>query len=193
MAVTTGPRVGTTRWSANSDPQTRTHFDNSHAAIEDVVAVYAQDVRSARPAPGIEGRYFWATDESIVYYDDGTAWTKIADAAAIPDAAWTSLALVSGYNSGAAKWWRAGGMVTVDFETSKTGSPTGAAQVPITTVPSGIIPAGLVTFPLFVNQVACQTAILPVSDPNAGDVVLYSPGINVGQTIRGSVTYPYPL
>jgi hypothetical protein len=123
MAVTTGPRVGTTRWSANSDPQTRTHFDNSHAAIEDVVAVYAQDVRSARPAPGIEGRYFWATDESIVYYDDGTAWTKIADAAAIPDAAWTSLALVSGYNSGAAKWWRAGGMVTVDFETSKTGSP----------------------------------------------------------------------
>ena len=36
------------------------------------------DVVANRPAAGVTGRFFWATDEGILYRDNGTSWNKVA-------------------------------------------------------------------------------------------------------------------
>ncbi len=36
------------------------------------------DVVANRPAAGVAGRFFWATDEGILYRDNGTSWDKVA-------------------------------------------------------------------------------------------------------------------
>lgn len=51
----------------------------------DGAALDDQGLLSARPvstpgSPGIRGRYFWATDQAILYRDHGTGWTTIYDA-----------------------------------------------------------------------------------------------------------------
>jgi hypothetical protein len=78
MAVTTTSRFGITRWSAGSDPLTRTQMDGSHAAIETNGALYLQGTTGARPTAGTVGRYYYATDTNIFSYDDGTAWRVVA-------------------------------------------------------------------------------------------------------------------
>jgi microcystin-dependent protein len=45
-------------------------------AIE-VSAMYLQGTIAARPAAAIAGRLYFATNELILYYDSGTAWTAI--------------------------------------------------------------------------------------------------------------------
>jgi hypothetical protein len=47
-------------------------------AMDDGLALYLQDDIASRPAAGIEGRYFWSIDESLLYYDDGAAWHCVA-------------------------------------------------------------------------------------------------------------------
>lgn len=46
--------------------------------IDQYAAMYLQDVIANIPAAGTEGRYFWATDENKLYYDDGAAWNDLA-------------------------------------------------------------------------------------------------------------------
>jgi hypothetical protein len=47
-------------------------------ALLDVLAVDGQGTLAARPsAVGISGRYYWATDTSILYRSNGTAWSAI--------------------------------------------------------------------------------------------------------------------
>ena len=38
------------------------------------VAMDLQGLLNARPAPGVPGRYYWATDQGTLYRDDGAAW-----------------------------------------------------------------------------------------------------------------------
>ena len=82
MAVTTTTRLGLTRWSASGDPFSRTQMDTSHAAIEDKAAIYLHGLASARPSAGTSGRFYYATDTSVLSYDDGVGWREVISASA---------------------------------------------------------------------------------------------------------------
>jgi hypothetical protein len=47
-------------------------------AVDPVVAAFAQGAAAARPAPGIPGRFYFATDTHVLTYDDGAAWRNLA-------------------------------------------------------------------------------------------------------------------
>jgi hypothetical protein len=79
MAVTTSPRMGVTRWSNSAtDPITRAQMDASHASLEALAARDEQGLDLGRPAPALQGRYYFATDATKLYRDSGAAWTQIA-------------------------------------------------------------------------------------------------------------------
>lgn len=74
MAVSKTARLGLTRWTEDTDPWNRDDFDDDNAALEAVVALYGHGTLTGRPAAGIRGRYYYATDTPAVYYDDGATW-----------------------------------------------------------------------------------------------------------------------
>lgn len=43
-------------------------------ALDPVTVVFMQGLASAMPAAGVSGRYYWATDTKVLFYDDGTTW-----------------------------------------------------------------------------------------------------------------------
>jgi microcystin-dependent protein len=43
-------------------------------ALDPVTVVFLQGLAGAMPAAGTSGRYYWATDTKVLYYDDGTTW-----------------------------------------------------------------------------------------------------------------------
>jgi microcystin-dependent protein len=43
-------------------------------ALDPVTVVFVQGLSTAMPQPGIPGRYFWANDIKVLFYDDGTQW-----------------------------------------------------------------------------------------------------------------------
>ena len=45
--------------------------------LETDMAIDVQGTIAARPAAGKRGRYYFATDQGVVYRDDGTAWAAI--------------------------------------------------------------------------------------------------------------------
>jgi hypothetical protein len=59
-----------------------------------VGALYLQDTASARPAAGVDGRLFLATDTGVVSYDTGSAWIDLLTQAAA-NAAYATKAEVS--------------------------------------------------------------------------------------------------
>lgn len=77
MAVTTSTRLGLTRWSAGTDPFGRTQLDGDHQKLDDLVAIDKTGTAAARPAFGIRGQYYYATDTSVLYRDTGTAWVAV--------------------------------------------------------------------------------------------------------------------
>lgn len=79
MAVTLSPRLGITRWSAGADPLSRAQLDADHAALDLLTALDAQGTLAARPAAGIRGRYYYATDTGILSRDTGAAWVSVND------------------------------------------------------------------------------------------------------------------
>ncbi len=75
MAVTSSPRLGLTRWSAQTDPQTRAQQDASHLALETLAARFDQFTGiNNRPAFGVAGRFSTDLSTGLIYYDTGTAW-----------------------------------------------------------------------------------------------------------------------
>lgn len=83
MAVTSSPRTGLTRWSAATDPFTRAQVDGDNAELEAKVALYGQGLFNDRPAAGVPGRFYHASDapgggaDGLVYYDTGAAWRLV--------------------------------------------------------------------------------------------------------------------
>lgn len=78
MTVTSSPRLGLTRWSADGDPQDRVQFDNDNAQLEDLAAVDEQDVDASVPLPGVRGRWFWNTTKRLLSRDTGTEHVFVA-------------------------------------------------------------------------------------------------------------------
>lgn len=50
---------------------------NIVSAIESLGAIYGKGLIAARPAAGVIGRFYWSTDEDILYFDDGAAWNSV--------------------------------------------------------------------------------------------------------------------
>lgn len=76
MAVTSGPRLGLTRWSDPAvDGPSVSQFDGDNASLEDLAALDIQvaDLAS-RPAAAIRGRYCWVVTPGELYRDTGAAW-----------------------------------------------------------------------------------------------------------------------
>lgn len=78
MAVTTTARMLLTRWSAGTDPVTRAQLDASHANLEAYAGRFeTAGLLSARPAAGIRERFYYATDNGVLYRDSGSAWEAV--------------------------------------------------------------------------------------------------------------------
>lgn len=81
MTLTKSPRLQITRWSAGSDPVARTDFDSDSEQLEENAAMYAQGTLTARPAAGIEGRFYvvkgdlTTSNNGKLFYDNGTIWS----------------------------------------------------------------------------------------------------------------------
>lgn len=82
MTVSSSPRFGLTRWSADSDPQNRAQFDNDNAQLEANAAMFkpvAAADHSDRGAAGKAGRLARCSVHGEVWWDDGTAWQSVVD------------------------------------------------------------------------------------------------------------------
>lgn len=88
MVETRTSRLTLVQWSSGSDSPSRTDFGDSFLSLETNAAQYVQGLRVDRPAPGVPGRTFTATDTKAIYYDDGIAWSVVG--ALIEDAKATS-------------------------------------------------------------------------------------------------------
>lgn len=78
MTITATPRLGLNKWGAGTDPFTRAQNNADHDAVELLTAIDVQGIFSARPAPGVVGRYYFATDTVQLFREDGTTWREIA-------------------------------------------------------------------------------------------------------------------
>jgi hypothetical protein len=69
----------------NTDPfDPVTYIRNVGTALEAKGVLYSQGLLAARPAAGTAGRWYKPTDtgsESLIYWDDGTAWQAIGTGA----------------------------------------------------------------------------------------------------------------
>jgi len=68
--------------SASVSAHASTHVDGGSDEIVDALDPRAYpmlaDTIANRPSAGIEGRFFWSTDEHILYRDNGSSWDKVA-------------------------------------------------------------------------------------------------------------------
>jgi hypothetical protein len=89
MAISSSPRLGLTRWSADTDQVSRAQFDGDHGRLDDLVAMAIQGVALDRPAAAVPRRLYYATDTGVLSLDTGTAWVEVlteprASAAYVP-------------------------------------------------------------------------------------------------------------
>jgi hypothetical protein len=84
-------RLGLQRWSADSDTQSRSEFDNDAAQLESLVAKAAHGAIGARPAAAAAwaDSFFLITDATgggtvgMLYYCDGATWTPFHSTALV--------------------------------------------------------------------------------------------------------------
>ena len=96
MVETTTPRYGLPQWSdPATDAPDMADFNAAFAAL-DAAPIDAMGTVAARPGPGVPGRYYYATDNGLLYRDDGTAWRTVggAEATAAPAASTRGAAAV---------------------------------------------------------------------------------------------------
>jgi microcystin-dependent protein len=80
MGVTTAGRFELTRWSADSDPLTRSQLDTSHGNLEARAAVFLSGTNRGAYDPVVYVRsFFYDTDDGILYYSDGTEWQNLTE------------------------------------------------------------------------------------------------------------------
>lgn len=77
MSITVTPRLGLTRWGADTDPQQRSDFVSSIDALEANATMFLETTAANRPAAGKAGRLHRATDTGVFSWDTGTAWVDI--------------------------------------------------------------------------------------------------------------------
>ncbi len=108
MTITATPRLGLNSWGSGADPLTRVQMDADNAALDLQCAIDLQGPLASRPAPGTQGRYYWATDTQQLFREDGTTWYDLnvsnhfrakmvqlnaGTPQSVPSGTWTTLAL----------------------------------------------------------------------------------------------------
>lgn len=78
MAKSLTARLGLQRWSADSDTQQRSEFDNDNAQLESLVAIARQGLAVARGSATTWVRsLFYSSDTKAIDYADGTVWRSL--------------------------------------------------------------------------------------------------------------------
>jgi hypothetical protein len=89
MSIGSTTRLGLTTWSSGDDPFGRAQFQNDNLAIEDLVAAFrtgnTTDRTSATGDKYTES-FWYDTTESVLYYNNGTAWVSVDSKAQSADA-----------------------------------------------------------------------------------------------------------
>lgn len=137
MPITDSPRLGLTRWSDPTDPFRRSQIDADNAQLDATVAAYGQGTFNARPAAGLEGRFYYATDTATLYYDTGAAWKSLTGQWAdfVPTfAGWANPANPT-INRARAR--RSDGTARVQFYATANNAQIGGAQAMTITLPAG--------------------------------------------------------
>ncbi len=74
-------------WGVPQEPPAPGAHENTHtdgacdeidSALDPRAYPMLAGTLAARPAAGVEGRFYWTTDEHILYRDNGTSWVKVA-------------------------------------------------------------------------------------------------------------------
>jgi hypothetical protein len=74
-------------WGVPQEPPAPGAHENTHtdgasdeidSALDPRAYPLLADILANRPAAGVDGRFFWTTDEHILYRDNGTNWVKAA-------------------------------------------------------------------------------------------------------------------
>lgn len=75
----------------NSDaPQGPAEIQALAAALDAITALFGQGTHAAKPAAGTDGRFYWETDTSTLWWDDGTTWHEVDASTAIAKALGTT-------------------------------------------------------------------------------------------------------
>lgn len=78
MAITTTARFGLKKYGAGSDPHpTRAEHNLMIDGVENNGVIGSSGLLSARPAAGKGRAFYYATDNSTIYYDTGSAWREL--------------------------------------------------------------------------------------------------------------------
>jgi len=154
MTVSTTTRLGVYTWSAGTDEFTRDQMTDSHTALENRAAIFLQGTFAARPAAGASNArgFYLATDQGILYYSDGSAWSPVnsfaTPVAIVPGdvntAGSSSLAARADHKHGLPEWGVVGEVVQIGT-TAAAGTTAKFARIDHRhTLASGSVTAGTV-------------------------------------------------
>lgn len=124
MAVTSTTRFGITRWSDGGDSFTRVQMDGSHASIETLGVIYEEGLESELPVPGLNGRFYYATDTDTLSYDNGAAWQTVTPAVALEGGTLGDLNITGTLTAETGAMFTGPGAVTVCTSGTRPGTPT---------------------------------------------------------------------
>lgn len=77
MTITISSRFGLNTWEADGDAIQRSQFNTNFDQLESLAAQDLNGTFSARPQPGISGRYYFANDLGRLYRDSGNNWAEV--------------------------------------------------------------------------------------------------------------------
>jgi hypothetical protein len=150
------PRLALPRPGLDDPADAPDAFNDLTDVLDPIGVVFAQGTLAARPAPGVSGRLYWATDAKAIFYDDGAAWNSGAGSGS----AGAALPIL---DVGMAGQIRAGRQLTVaDFTALGLGQPIGLWNLSdlsnLGSDARALANKGAVTFDVGINGAAATAA-----------------------------------
>jgi hypothetical protein len=176
--VTFTPRLAMPRPGLDDPADGPDAFNDLTDYLDPIATVYAQGTLAARPAAGVVGRLYWATDTRTLFYDDASAWRPVSGATA------AATALPVG-DVGMAGQIRAGRQLTVaDFTSLGLAQPVGLWNLSdlsnLGSDPRALSNKGAVPFGVGINGLAATSAVFAGSASQA----LYIPDSGAADPLR---------
>lgn len=176
--VTFTPRLAMPRPGLDDPADGPDAFNDLTDYLDPIATVYSQGTLAARPAAGVVGRLYWATDVRAFYYDDATAWRSVAGTAGVGAALPILDVGVQGQN-------RAGRQLTVaDFTSLGLAQPIGLWNLSdlsnLGSDARALSNKGAVPFGVGINGVASSAAVFAGSASQA----LYIPDSGAADPLR---------
>lgn len=180
MTVSKSPRLGLTRWSADTDPWNRADWDDDNAALEALALGALVGLASARPAAAATNARMlhYATDNGTLSYSTGSAWFDLR--VHYPPA--PAFAIASNNTTGTLTGYRRNSMTTL--VAALTASTAIAANVNMGTLAAEYHPAQLVPI------VGVAAGALFLADVSPAGGLTARTAVAQGTAITFLVTYP---